>query len=443
MRKLVAAVLVFSTAGMTCAENWPAFRGANGSGVADGRAIPLKWDVEKGTNIRWKVPIPGFGHSAPIVWGERVYVTTAVSGDPKAGVDLQSQTLWMEDKGEFEWRVYALDKNTGKVLWERTAHKGIPRSKRHPQSSQASSTPATNGKVVVAYFGSEGLFAYDTSGKLLWKKDLGIINTSLHMDPDIVYGTASSPLLYRDLVIIQADKTSDSFIAAYKLKDGSEVWRVARDEFSSWSTPILVTGKRDELITQAYRFTRSYDPTTGRELWRFGKNGEQHIPSPVAAGGVIYFASQGSDASPVYAIRQGASGDISGEKEKAGSSAVAWYQPHGGVHIVSPLVYQGRMYICSDNGVISVFDAASGARIFRARLGSGGNYFASPIGNNGHVLFFSQEGEAFAVKAGPKFELAAQNSMGEMVMATPAVSDGILFVRGYKHLFAIAEAAAK
>ncbi len=439
MRKLLALAFLVSLAATAEAQNWPAFRGADSAGVADGPAVPLSWNVEKGTNILWKREIPGFGHSGPIVWGEKLFVTTAASKGAGGDLDRKAQTLTTEDKSEFDWRVYALDRKTGKILWERTAHTGIPRSKRHPQSSQASPTPVTNGKVVVAYFGSEGLYAYDVNGKPLWKREMGEINTSLHIDPDMVYGTASSPLIYKDVVIVQADKDRDSFLAAYSLKDGREKWRVSRDEFPSWSSPILVRGKRDELITQAYKFTRSYDPATGKELWRFGKNGEQHIPTPVAAGGILYFTSQGGDASPVYAIRPGASGDISLAEGKPKNEHILWHHARGGIHVVSPLVYQGLMYVCQDNGVVTAFNAASGERVYRARLGKGGEYFASPIGLNGHILFFNQDGDVYAIKAGPKFEVVSESKVGETVMATPAVSGGVLYVRGYKNLYAIAE----
>ncbi len=444
MKKLLILVLLTSAAGTAPAQNWPLFRGPDSTGVAEGPAVPAQWDAEKGTNLLWRREIPGFGHSSPIVWGDRIFVTTAVSKSPGPGVDRKAQTLTTEDKSEFEWRVYALDKKSGKILWERTAHRGIPHSKRHPQSSQASSTPATDGRVIVAYFGSEGLYAFDMKGKLLWKKDLGLIDTSLHIDPDIVYGTASSPVIYRDAVILQVDKDRDSFIAAYSLKDGSQVWRAARDEFPSWSTPVLLRGpQRDELVTQAYKFTRGYDPATGNELWRFGKNGEQHIPSPVPANGLVYLVSGGTDVAPVYAIRPGASGDISLPESGPRSEHVVWYLPRGGVHIVSPLVYRGHMYVCADNGVLSVFDAASGERLYRVRLGKGGEFFASPIASGNHIIFFNQEGESFTIKAGPKFELVSQNKVGDLVMATPAVSAGVLYVRGYKNLYAIAETKGK
>jgi outer membrane protein assembly factor BamB len=440
MKKSLALILLLWMAGAAHAQNWPAFRGANGAGIADGAAVPFQWDVEKGVNILWKREIPGFGHSSPVIWGDLVFLTTAVNLNPEAGKTPNPRGLTVEDKDEHEFRVYALNRKTGEVVWQHVARKGVPRSKRHPASSHASSTPVTNGKILIAYFGSDGLYAYDLNGKLLWQRDLGTINTALYFDPDQVYGTGTSPVLYKDLVIIQADKDRDSFIAAFSLEDGKEVWRQAREgELPSWSTPILVTGgKRDELITQAYKFTRSYDPATGKELWRFGKNGEQHIPSPVLAGGTLYFTSGGGDLSPVYAIRPGASGDISLVDGQPRSEHIAWYLPRGGVHIVSPLVYQGNVYVLSDNGVVTAFDAASGERRFRARLGSGGTHFASPTGINGHILFVSQEGEAFVIKAGNSFEQVAHNKLGEGSMSTPAVSGGTLFIRGYKHLFAIA-----
>jgi outer membrane protein assembly factor BamB len=439
MKRLIPLALLLAITTAASAQHWPAFRGPAATGIADGPAVPLQWDVEKGTNILWKREIPGFAHSGPIVWGDLVFVTTAVNLNPAAKPS-DARGLTTEDKDEHEWRVYALHRKTGDIVWQHTARKGVPRSKRHPASSQASCTPVTNGKVLVAYFGSEGLFAYDLKGKLLWQRDLGVIDTGLYFDPDQIYGAGSSPVIYKDLVIIQADRDRDPFLAAFSLKDGKEVWRASRaGEFASWSTPILVTGgKRDELITQAHKFTRSYDPATGKELWRFGKNGEQHIPSPVFVGGLLYFSSQGGETQPLYAIRPGASGDISIVEGQPRNQHIAWYQPRGGVHVVSPLVYQGIIYICSDNGVVSAFDAATGERHHRARLGSGGIHFASPTGINGHVLFISQDGEAFVLKAGLKLELAWQGKLGEGVMSTPAVAASTLFIRGYKHLFAIA-----
>ena len=444
MKRLLALGICLFVGVVAQAQNWPTFRGPNSTGVADGEPIPQHWNVENGENILWKTPIPGFGHSSPIVWGDKVFVTTAATDDPEYNVNKQAQTLTVNDDVEFSFKLYALDKRTGEVRWERTAYKGLPKSQRHPQSSHASPTPVTNGEIVLAYFGSVGLFAYDLEGNLLWKKDLGQINVALFLDLDMVYGVGTTPVIYKDLVIIQADKDKDSFIAAYRLQDGKEVWRQARDEFPSWSTPVLYTeGERDELITQAFKFTRSYDPATGKELWRFGKNGEQHIPSPILSDGLVYFTSNGNEVSPIYAIRPGASGDISIKEGQPKSEHIVWHRKRGGVHIVSPLVYRGHVYVVSDNGILGAYDADTGKRVFRARLGGrGGSFFASPIGVNGHIYFASQEGDVFIIKAGPQYELVAENTMDEMIMATPAISDGVIYVRGLKNLYAIGKSSA-
>ncbi len=444
MKRLLSLCITLLVSLTAQAQNWPTFRGPNSASVADGASIPLHWNVKKGDNILWKTPIPGFGHSSPIVWGDTVFVTTAATDDPKYSVDKQARFPTVKDDFVFSYKIYALNKRTGKVLWERTAYKGLPKSQRHPQSSHASPTPVTNGKIIVVYFGSVGLFAYDMSGKLLWETDLGEINVSFFGDPDLVYGAASTPVIYQDLVIVQADKDRNSFIAAYSLKNGKEVWRQSRDEFPSWSTPVLYTeGDRDELITQAFKFTRSYDPATGKELWRFGRNGEQHIPSPILHDGLLYFAGNGHKVSPIYAIRPGASGDISLQEGKPRSDHIVWYRKRGGVHIVSPLVYRGHVYVVKDNGVLGVYDASNGKRVYRARIGGkGGSYFASPIGVNGHVLFASQEGDVTLIKAGPKYEEVSVNTMGEILMATPAISEGVIYIRGLKNLFAVAKTAS-
>src|SRR5579872_1180288 len=224
------------------AGDWPQFRGPAGSGVGDGTKTPVRWDVTKGANILWSAEIPGLANSSPIVWGDRVFITTAISSDAKQTfrTGLYGDTDPVNDSSPHKWRVLALDKKTEKILWEQTAHEGVPKTKRHPKSSQASPSPATNGKVVVAYFGSEGLYVYSTEGKLLWKKDLGIQNAGWFFDPDSEWGAASSPVIHKNKVIVQCDRQKDSFIAAFDLKDGRELWRTARAEIPSWGTPAVV-----------------------------------------------------------------------------------------------------------------------------------------------------------------------------------------------------------
>src|SRR5262245_38306094 len=276
--KLVFAVVAILNVVCTAqAQNWPTFRGQNASGVADGKPLPASWDAEKNINLAWKVAIPGFGHSSPVVWGDKVFITTAVSSDPNATFrhGLFGDVDSAKDLSKQTWKIYALDKKTGKILWERVAWEGIPKTKRHIKSSFANSTPATDGRFVVAFFGSEGLFCYDLKGNLKWKQDLGVLDAGWFFDPDYQWGTASSPIIYQDLVIVQCDIQKGSFIAAYNLKNGKQVWRTSREEISSWGSPTIVAGpKRVELVTNATKAVRGYDPLTGKELWKLTGNPE-------------------------------------------------------------------------------------------------------------------------------------------------------------------------
>src|SRR5947209_2151692 len=274
MRRMLGACLLLA-AGTAMAGDWPQFRGPSASGVGDGAKPPVRWDGVKGTNVAWKTEIPGLSVSSPVVWGDRVFITTAISSDPKQKlrVGLYGDTDPVTDSSPHQWKVLALDKKTGKILWEQTAHQGVPKTKRHPKSSQASPTPVTDGKVVVAYFGSEGLFAYSADGKLLWKKDLGLQNAGWFFDPDSEWGAASSPVIHKNTVIVQCDRQKDSFIAAFDLKDGKELWRTARAEIPAWGSPTLVQGSlTTEVVTNATKAIRGYDADTGKELWTLAPN---------------------------------------------------------------------------------------------------------------------------------------------------------------------------
>ena len=425
------------------AQNWPSFRGPGASGVADTSPTPTEWNGETGKNILWKTPIPGFGHSSPVIWGNRIFVTTAVPQNDKAVFLARGTRGDAQPKNDttHDWRVYALDKNTGKVLWYRTARNGTPRSRRHGKSSQASPTPVTDGKVVIAYFGSEGLYAYDVEGKLLWKNDLGILDVAWFFDPDFAYGVASSPTIYRDVVILQIDLLQKSFLVAFRLTDGEQVWRVERGAQPSWGSPIVFSfANRDELVVNDPDFIRGYDPKTGEELWRLRGNSEETITTPVATRDRIYVASHGERLSPIYAIRPGASGDISLREGETSNKFIFWSRKRGGPHVTTPLIYDNALYLCSDLGILSAYDARTGKRLYKARLDrSGARHFASPVAADGKVYFANEDGEVLVAKAGPRYELLSTNPMGEPVMATPAISDGVLYVRGLKHLFAIGQ----
>ena len=428
------------------AADWPQFRGESASGVGTGVNPPVRWDCTKGTNILWKTEVPGLAISSPIVWGDTIYLTTAISSDKtqKFRTGLYGDTDSSKDLSPHVWKVLAYDKKTGKLLWEQTAHEGVPRTKRHPKSSQASATPVTNGKVVVAWFGSEGLFAYSDRGKLLWKKDLGLQNAGWFFDPDSEWGVGSSPLIYKDTVIVLCDRQKDSFIAAFDLKDGREVWRTARAEIPSWATPAIVQGEKGaELVTNAAKAIRGYDPETGKELWTLGPNSEIPAPTPVSGHGLIFVTSGYAPLQPIYAIRTGFRGDLTIRDGKESSAAIAWSKKAGGSYIPTPILYGDLLYVVNNSGILAAYEAKTGNRIYQQRIEGGGSFTASPVAAAGNLYFPTEDGDVYVVKAGPKYEFVAKNPMGEPMLSTPAWAGDILIIRGERHLFAVAQGASQ
>jgi outer membrane protein assembly factor BamB len=446
MKSLLTFSLLIFLVASAVAQNWPQFRGLNASGIAEGKPTPTKWNAEKNENIAWKVEIPGLAHSSPVVWQDKLFLTTAVSSDPKSVFrsGLYGDVDSAEDVSKHSWKVYCLDKKTGKILWEQTAYEGAPKTKRHIKSTFANASPATDGKYIVAFFGSEGLYCYDLKGKLKWKVDLGVLNAGWFFDPDYEWGTASSPIIYKDLVIVQCDVQKGSFIAAYNLKDGKQVWKTPREEIPSWGTPTIVESKaRVELVTNATKAARGYDPLTGKELWMLKGNPEITSTTPIAAHDLIYICNSYNKRF-LAAIKQGAaSGDISLKAGETTNGAVAWSLTNSGSYQPSPLSYGEYLYVCNNNGALSVHNAKTGERLYQERVGrQGGSFSASPVAADGKLYFSSEDGDVFVLKAGATYELLATNPIGEVLMATPAISDGMLFIRGQKHLFAIAEKAA-
>jgi len=425
---------------VTSPQNWPSFRGPNASGVADGQHPPLTWDVEKSKNIQWKTSIPGFGHSCPSVWGDHIFLTTAVSGDSKAALKVgqYGNVDSVNDSSVHTWRVYGLDRKTGKVLWEQTAHQGVPKVKRHMKSTHANPTPATDGKHVVACFASEGLYCYDFQGKLLWKRDLGTLDAGWFYDADYQWGFGSSPIIYKNLVIVQCDVGKNSFLAAYNVEDGHQVWQTPREEIPSWGTPTVIEGKdRAQLVTNATKFVRGYDPMTGKELWRLSRNAEITVPTPIAGNGLIFVTSGYSPIQPIYAIRPGATGDISLKEGKDSNEFLAWSKKRGGPYMPTPIVYGDHLYTCANSGLLTCYEAKTGKQIFQQRMAGKGGYTASPIAADGYLYLTSEEGEIRVVKSGTGHEVVATNQMRDVCMATPAISNGMLVVRTQHFLYGI------
>ena len=439
MNALRGLALCACAAGLGVGADWPQFRGPAASGVGSGANPPVQWDAVKGVHVAWKVEIPGLAISSPIVWGDRVFVATAISSDAsqKFRTGQYGDTDSAPDRSPHQWKVMAYDKRTGKLLWEQLAYQGTPKTKRHPKSSQASASPATNGSVVVAYFGSEGLYAYSTEGKLLWKKDLGIQNAGWFFDPDSEWGVGSSPVIYKNSVIVLCDRQKDSFIAAFDLKDGRELWRTARAELPTWGTPTIVQGKdRVEVVTNGTKAIRGYDAESGKELWALGPNSEIACPTPVSGQGLIFVTAGYSPVQPVYAIKIGSNGDLTLKDGKDSSDAIAWSKRSGGVYLPTPILYGDLLYTINNNGVLSAYEAATGNRVYQQRV-QGSSFVASPVAAGGNLYIASEDGDVFVVKAGPKYELAGKNPIGEPILATPAWADDLLLVRGERHLFAI------
>src|SRR5579871_4998504 len=427
--KLLGTVVTVVAVCAAAEGDWPQFRGPSGSGVGTGQHPPIQWDATKGTNILWSAEIPGLANSSPVVWGDRIFVTTAISSDPKQTfrTGLYGDTDSVGDRSAHQWKVMALDKKNGKVLWDQLAYQGIPKTKRHPKSSQASPTPVTDGKVVIAYFGSEGLVAYSTDGKLLWKKDVGLQNAGWFFDPDSEWGAASSPVIYKNMVILQCDRQKDSFVAAYDLKDGHELWRTARAEIPSWGTPTIVQGKdHTEVATNAPKAIRGYDADTGKQLWTLSPNSEVVCTTPVSAQGLIFVTAGYPPVQPIYAIKVGSTGDLTLKGGKDSSDAIAWSKQRGGVYLPSPLVYEDRLYTVSNNGILNVYEAKTGNKVYQQRIGEGGSFVASPIVAAGKFYASSEDGDIYVIKAGASYELLSKNPIGEPILASPAMAGDVL-----------------
>jgi len=432
-------------------DNWPSFRGVEARGLAISETTPANWNVEKSENILWKTPIPGLGHSSPVIWGDRLFVTSAVNesrvsalkvgnyGDPASADDNDTQ----------QWKVFCLDRKTGEITWQTTAHEGIPHVKRHPKATHANCTVATDGTNVIAFFASEGLYCYGLDGQLRWKKDLGILRASPSVYNDaydtnnwtLEWGFASSPVIFGGRIFLQCDVLTNGFIAAFNVTDGREVWRTVRDDTATWSTPNICTdGPRPQLVVNGWKHMGGYDLQTGAELWRLAGGGDCPVPTPVVWHDLIFLMSAHGPRSPIFAVRTGATGDISPGKGATTNEFLAWSVRRGGSYMQTPMIYGDLLYSCQTDGILSCYDAASGRQLYKERLGSGGDGFtASPVASNGKIYFTSEQGAVYIVKPGSEFSVIATNQLDEPCLATPAISEGTLFFRTQGHIVAIGE----
>lgn len=435
----LSLTLILALSACAADANWPQFRGPSASGIGTGTP-PLEWNGETGKNVLWKTEIPGLAHSSPVIWGDRIFLTSAVPAEGTAAlkVGLYGDIKPVENEGVQNLSVYCIDRKSGKILWQRTAYSGQPKIKRHPKSTHANPTPATDGKYLVAFFGSEGLYTYDFDGKLVWKKDFGILDAGFYMVPSAQWGFASSPVIHEGVVLIQADVQKNSFLAALDLPTGKELWRTARGDVPTFGTPAVGPytaegSSGQQVVVNGWKQMGGYDFKTGKELWKMAGTGDIPVPTPVFDDKLVLLTSAHGPGRPIYAIRTNAAGDL-----KENKSAIAWTQEKSGNYMQTPLLDSGLGYFCLDNGVLSVFQLATGERLYQQRLGGGTSGFSSsPVSAGGRLYFTDETGHSYVLATGKEYKLLAENELGETVMATPAISAGVLYIRGGKHLYAI------
>jgi len=424
------------------AGDWPQYRGPNAGGVDDSRRLPTSWNVETGENVRWRTPIPGLAHSSPIIAGDRVYVATAVGpaeADLKVGLygDIESAN----DAGPQEWRLLALDRSTGSVLWNTLAVQAVPRVKRHTKASHCNSTPATDGNYVVALFGSEGLFCFDKAGQKVWSRDLGPMDSGYFASPTAQWGFGSSPIIHDNKVIVLCDVQTNSFVAAYGLQDGRELWRTPRKDVPTWGTPTLVrTADRTQIVVNGWRESAGYDFSSGARTWSMDGGGDIPVPTPITAHGLIYLTSAHGRWRPLRALRPEATGVVTPEDPGKTNAFIVWAHGRQGNYMQTPLVAGDRLYACNDMGILTCVDARTGRIHFSERISRRSQGFtASPVSDGTHLYFASELGNVFVVAAEDKLRVVGVRPLPEVCMATPAISEGVLFFRTRHHVFAIGE----
>ena len=437
------AIVMLSLSPLFAADsNWPQFRGTAANGIGSGTP-PTQWSGEKNENILWKAEVPGLGHSSPVIWGDKIFLTTSISADGAAAslkVGLYGDIKPVEGEGKQNFDVLCYDRKSGKLLWQKTAASGVPKVKRHTKSTHANPTPATDGKHLVVSFGSEGLYTYDLNGKLLWSKDLGTLDSGYYVVPTAQWGFASSPVIHENMVIILADVQKDSFLAALDIKTGKELWRTGRGDVPTWGSPAIVPytaggAKSLQVVVNGWKHTGGYDLKTGKELWRLKGGGDIPVPTPIYQDGVVVITSAHGSERPIYAIKTDAAGDITGKKE-----AMAWKQDKAGNYMQTPLIAGGIGYFCLDSGVLSAYQMSTGERLYQQRLGGGTSGFSSSaVAANGKIYITNEDGHTYVLAQGNAYKVLAENEVGETVMASPAISGDTLYVRGRNHLFAIAE----
>ncbi|MEM1069255.1 MAG: PQQ-binding-like beta-propeller repeat protein [Planctomycetota bacterium] len=417
---------------------WPRFRGPDGAGLADGMKIPSEFDIPNGKGLRWKTAIPGVGHSSPVVWGNRVFLTTAVplrDEDPTYVLSTRSGFDTHQEDIRYRWSAICVDLSSGKILWSRDLSEGVPVARRHVMSSHANCTPALDANHVVVNLAGQGIYCLTHDGELIWKKDLGRLASGWFMDEGYEWGFASSPVIHEESVFLQCDVFGDSFLAALSLTDGKEIWRTPRSERSSWGTPLVLKDKSGtQIVTNGTEAICSYDATSGKELWRINGNSEVTVASPIPYGDHVFVMGGYMPIQPIFSIDANARGILNDHPE-----SIPWQTEKGGAYCITPIVYEDLLFVLQSNGVITCRDARDGQVVYKGRVAGGrsGDLVASPIAADGNLLIPSSGGDIFVLPTGREYTRPRVCPVGESIMASPAAANGVLLIRGLKNLYCI------
>ena len=427
---------------MEANRQWPSYRGYFAAGYLDDASLPDSFNIETFYNVKWNIEIPGLGLSCPVIWDERVFITTAVSSQDTEGyrTGLYGDIEPVEDSSEHVWKVFCFDKSTGKLVWENDACSGIPKVRRHPKSSHANTTIATDGYHVIAFFGSEGLYCYNVDGKLLWKRDFGLINSSWHIVESAEWEFCSSPVIFQDKVVIQADALNTAFVAVLDLHSGKTLWKQDRDEISGWCTPnIYFNDNKARVAVNGYKHRGGYDLETGEEIWSMSGGGDIPVPTPVVWKDLVYFNSAHGGQAPLMAVKSSATGRIEyPEKNDSAGEQFAWFYGRQGAYMTSVLVYKDLLYRLRWNGNLACFDARSGELLYRETLDPT-SFIACPVASDGKIYMVAEDGDLYVAEAGRKYKLLKKIPLGEVSLVTPGISEGMLIMRTAGRLIAVSE----
>jgi len=440
MRFLPAILLLCATL-QAGPNDWPSFRGPQSSGVAPDSSLPAEFDLASPDDVLWRADTPGLGLSSPIIWGDKLFLTTAVSHSDNGALrtGLYGDIASVPDESEHSWKTLAYDKQTGKLLWERELHRGVPKVKRHEKSSHASATAATDGEHLVVFFGSEGLYCLDLDGEVRWSKGFGTLDAGFFRVPEAQWEFGNSPVIHKGKVVVLADVQQGGFLAVLSLEDGKELWRVSRDDVPTWGAPLVVsTGERTQIVVNGWRHAGGYDFETGEELWSVNGGGDIPVPTPVYGAGRFFLTSAHGTMSPVYAVsskHRGAVDLAAGEADR-----LDWVARRKGSYMATPLLMDGLLYVVRWNGVLVCLEAATGAVVYQERLPPGA-YTASPVGGDGKLYVANEEGDLLVVQAGREFSILSETTSEDPILATPAISQGVLYLRTARELIAIGSPA--